>query len=52
MIMRGTSHEMSNKIFGHHVVHNVTKFQSCRHDNRFFIGQKPFQKHFDENNTL
>ena len=40
----------SYEVLGHYVAYNVTKFQSCRNDNKLFIGEKPSEKHFDENN--
>ena len=58
MITRAISHEMAHEALCHHVIQmahealchhviqNITKFQSCRCDNKFFIGQKPVQKHF------
>ena len=44
----GVSHQMSHKVLGHHVVPNVTKFQSCRYDNYFLLAKR---KHFDKKNT-
>ena len=44
------SHQTWHKVLGHHVARNITKFQSCRHDNLVFIGKNPPQKHFEKNN--
>ena len=38
------------EMLGHNVVCNVTKFQNCRGDNKFLIGEKPLRKDFDKNN--
>ena len=46
------SHQASHKLLGHHVIHNVTKFQSCRLDNYIFIGKKHCENSRDTNNIL
>ena len=50
MIALGVSHQTSNDVLCHYVVCNITKFQSCRSDNNFIIGNTPSGKHFDKNN--
>ena len=50
MIVLGVSHQMSLKVLGHYIVRNVTKFQSCRSDDKFFIGEMPSRKYFEKNN--
>ena len=31
---------------------NILQFQTCRSDNKFLIGEKTSQKHFDNNKTI
>ena len=52
MIALGVSHQTSNKVLDHYVTCNITKFQSCRIDTKFFIGEKPMRKHFGNNNIF
>ena len=33
LIASGVSHQTSQEVIGHHVIHNVTKFQSSRRNN-------------------
>ena len=47
MIMLRVSRQSSREVLGHYIIHNVTKFQNCRSDNKYFTGEKPSQKHFD-----
>ena len=50
MIALGMSHQTSHKVFGHYIIHNVTKFENCT-SNKFFMGRKSSQKHFDKSNN-
>ena len=50
MIALGMSHQTSHKVFGHYIIHSVTKFKNCTSD-KFFIGRKSSQKHFDKSNN-
>ena len=43
MNVRGVSHQTSHEALGHRVVSNTTKFQNCRTDDKFFIGEKPLR---------
>ena len=40
MIALGVSHQISHNVLGQYVIRNVTKFQSCRNDNKSFLGEK------------
>ena len=52
MISHGISLQTSHKVLGHYVIRNVTKFQNCRSDSRFFIGKKRPWNHFDKYNNM
>ena len=55
MIARSISHQMSREISGHHVICNVTKFQSCGRDKELFItysAKNPSQRQFEKNNIV
>ena len=41
MIVPDASNQASHEVSGHYVVRNVTKFQSCTTNDKFFIGEKP-----------
>ena len=47
MIALGVSYQTLHKVLGHYIVFNITKFQNCRRDNKFFTGEKQSQKHFE-----
>ena len=44
--------DLLHEKLGHHVLRQVTKFQSCRGDMCSFTDEKPQRKHFDENNSM
>ena len=52
IIEHGVPHQMSHKVLGHYVIHNVTKFQHCRPHKYLFIAEKSSQKYFQKNNSL
>ena len=43
---------VARKKFGHDMLRYVSKFRRSEHDNYFFIGKKPSQKHFEKNNSM
>ena len=50
MIALGVLHQTLHKVEGYSVFHNVTKFQNCKSNNKFRIGETPLRKIFDKNN--